>query len=263
VRVVVFGLGEAGSPISADLARAGADVHGFDPAAVATPEGVRRHDDPKSAAADAELVIAVTASADSGQAMAQAWDVIGPGTQYADLATSNPTLKRALAARAAEGEVLFTDVALMAPVPGRGLATPALASGTGASRLAGAINPLGGRVDVIGVEAGAAAARKLIRSVVTKGLAGLVIESLAAARAAGQEEWAWNHIVELLTTTDEAFLRRLLEGTETHVGRRLAEMEATAEFLADLGVPADMTAGTIEHLRRAHPATGEARPERT
>lgn len=251
MRVTVFGLGEAGSLISADLARAGADVHGFDPADVATPDGVRRHDEPKSAAADAELVIAVTASADSEQAMAQAWDVIGPRTHYADLATSNPALKSELAARAAGRKVLFSDVALMAPVPGRGLTTPALASGTGATALAGLLNPLGGRVDVVEGEAGAAAARKLLRSVVTKGLAGLVLESMAAARTAGQEEWAWNHIVDLLTVTDEAFLQRLLDGTEIHAERRLAEMEAAAEFLENLGVSADMTAGTIEHLRRA------------
>jgi 3-hydroxyisobutyrate dehydrogenase-like beta-hydroxyacid dehydrogenase len=183
--------------------------------------------------------------------MDQAWEVIVPETVYADLATSSPTLKRDLAARAGRGAVAFADVALMAPVPGRGLATPALACGDGAARFAEVMNPLGGRIEVIAGEAGDAAARKLIRSVVTKGLTALIIESMEAASAAGEEDWAWDHIVETLTATDEAFIDRLLEGTGAHAERRLAEMEATGEFLEHLGVPGDMTAGTIAHLRRA------------
>lgn len=196
------------------------------------------------------MVLGITAAADSRQAMMQAWDQVGPRSHYADLATSSPKLKRELANFAARRRLPFTDVALMAPVPGRGLSTPALASGAGAVDYAGIINPLGGRVDVVGEEAGVAATRKLMRSVVTKGLAGLVRESMAAARAAGEEEWLWSHLVELTVTADEEFLERLVDGTESHAQRRLAEMQAAADFLADLGAPADMTSGTIEHLRR-------------
>lgn len=244
-------MGEAGSLISADLATAGVEVHGFDPAGVATPERVRRHEDPRRAAIGSEMIIAVTASVDSPLAMSQTWDVVEPGTLYADLATSSPSVKQRLAAKAAGRDVSFADVALMAPVPGRGLATPALASGPGAQGLAESLNPLGARVEAIEGDAGAAAERKLMRSVVTKGLAALVSESTAAGRATGQEDWLWDHIVELLTTADEVFLRRLVAGTETHSERRLAEMEAVAGFLTDLGVPSEMTAGTIEYLSRA------------
>lgn len=251
MRIAVFGLGEAGGVIASDLGRAGAEVNAFDPAQVDTPPGVTRHDSPGSAVDGAGLVLGVTAAADSTNAILQARDRIQHGAQYADLATSSPELKRQLASIAADRGVLFTDVALMAPVPLRGVSTPALASGPGAAAFAEAINQLGGQVEVVGGEAGVAAARKLLRSVVTKGLAGLIRESLAAARAVGEEDWARSHVLELLETTDEAFLHRLLQGTVTHAERRLAEMEAAAAFLADCGVPADMTAGTIEHLRRA------------
>lgn len=250
-RVTVFGLGEAGSLIAADLARAGADVHGYDPADVPEPPGVGIYEDPATAADGAELVLSITAAADSRGAMSQAWERIQPGCVYADLATSSPGLKHELAARAAERGVPFVDVALMAPVPGRGLSTPALASGVAASSFAEFINGLGGRVEALDADAGAAAARKLTRSVVTKGLAALVRESMAAARASGDEEWAWAHIVDLLETTDAAFVERLIEGTDRHTERRLEEMEAVAAYLVELGVPADMTQGTIAHLRRA------------
>lgn len=250
MRVTVFGLGEAGSLIAADLVRVGVEVHGFDPADVVTPEGVHRHDLPTSAVAGAELVTAVTAAADAKEAMAQAWQVIGPETVYADLSTSSPKLKQEMADIAEEAGVPFVDVALMAPVPGRGLSTPALASGRGAQIMAAVLNPLGARIDAIDGDAGAAQARKLTRSIVTKGLAGLVREAMEAARAADDEEWVRRHIVELLESTDEAFIARLIEGTDLHAGRRLAEMEAVADYLTDLGVPSDMTSGTIEHLRR-------------
>ncbi len=195
-------------------------------------------------------MIAVTAAEDAPGAMAQAWESIGPGTVYADLATAAPSLKQDLAVRAAEGEVAFADVALMAPVPGRGLATPALASGTGAVQFTRLVNPMGGRVEAIGERAGRAAGRKLLRSVVTKGLTALLIESLEAGRAADDLPWLWEHLVDQLTALDEAFLRRMLSGTEVHVDRRLVEMESARQHLEGLGVGADMTGAVVSVLRR-------------
>lgn len=251
MKITVFGLGEAGSSIAADLAASGVVIEAFDPADVPTPRDVRRHGDPAAAVSGTNVVLALTAAADSEVAMTQAWEAIPDDAIYADLATSGPQLKRKLAGVAAERGSAFADVALMAPVPGNGLSTPALASGTGARDLARVVNPLGGRIEVVGSEAGMAAGRKLIRSVVTKGMAGLMREAMAAAEVIGDQEWAWRHFVELLESTDESAMRRLMEGTEIHARRRLAEMEAARELLAALGVPADMTSGTVEHLRRA------------
>jgi hypothetical protein len=42
----------------------------------------------------------------------------------------------------------------------------------------------------------------------------------------------------------------MIEGTAPHAVRRLHEMEAAAELLADLGVDPVMTRSTIESLRR-------------
>ena len=57
MRFTVFGLGEAGGLIAADLAAAGQQVRGYDPADVTTPAGVERCDDPQSAVADAGVVL--------------------------------------------------------------------------------------------------------------------------------------------------------------------------------------------------------------
>lgn len=259
MRVAVFGLGEAGALIAADLAGAGATVSAYDPVDVDTPEGVSRHADPKEAVTNAELVLAITAASDSLTAMSQAWDAIRPPTAYADLSTCSVALAGEMAGIAAAQGVPFSDVALMSPVPGHGLATPSLASGTGAEQYADGINRLGGAVQAIGEVAGLASARKLMRSVVTKGLAGLLTESLEAADARGDRDWLWEHLVDDLSDLDEDMLRRLLAGTDTHAERRLKEMEAARELLADLGVDPTMTRATVEFLGRVH---DQGKPER-
>lgn len=250
MRVAVFGLGEAGSLYAADLVAAGVQVHGFDPAPVETPAGVVRHDDTAETVEGVEVVLAMTGAADSAGALAQALDTIPRTAVYADCATASSGLKQALAATCAEAGLAFVDVALMAPVPGSGLRTPALASGSGAERFVEIMVPLGMTVADDGPDAGRAAARKLLRSVVMKGVASLIMESIEAAHAAGLADETWENLVAQFTAADEALLRRLVEGTGPHALRRLHEMEASAELLAELGVDPVMTQGTVESLRR-------------
>jgi 3-hydroxyisobutyrate dehydrogenase-like beta-hydroxyacid dehydrogenase len=250
VKACVFGLGEAGSLIATDLAARGVEVHGYDPKPVPTPAGIVRHDDPRVAADGAGLVLAVTGAADAPVALAQALDSIPAGSVYADLATGSAGLKRDLAAQAVGAGLGFADVALMAPVAGRGLRTPALVSGPAAGKFVALLAPLGMPVEHAGEEPGAAATRKLLRSIVIKGLTAVVMESLRAAEAAGLAAETWDNIVASLSAADEAFVRRLVEGTPRHAARRVHEMEAAATLLEELGVPPTMTRATTQHLRQ-------------
>jgi len=248
--VTVFGLGEAGSLIAADLAGAGAAVHGYDPADVATPQGVERYGDPKAAVRGSGLVMAITAAVDAQAAVAQAWDAIARGTIYADLSTAPPSLKEDLNDTATLRGLQFADVALMAPVPGRGLATPSYASGAGAVSYAEAVNPFGAQVEVVGDVAGTAATRKLIRSVFMKGLTAVLIEATRTAEAAGEGEWFWEHVADVVGDADEELLARMVSSTATHSTRRRVEMEAATQLLEILGVDPVMTRSTVESLRR-------------
>ena len=250
IRFAVLGLGEAGSALAVDLVAAGVDVHGFDPGDVATPPGVTRHADAASAVGDAELVIAVTAAANAEAALVQALPAVAPGTVYADLSTGSPGLKRRLDEAAAAAGVGFADVALMAPVPGRGLQTPAVASGRAAARFVEIVRPLGMPVEHDGDVAGQAATRKLLRSIVMKGLAGVLRESMEAARRAGLADETWSNVVDQLSNADESLLRRLAEGPAAHAGRRVEEMEAAEQLLVELGVEPTMTRATVASLRR-------------
>ena len=132
LRVAVLGLGEAGSLLATELAGSGDEVHGYDPGWVSAIEGVRRHETAVEAVAGCMLVLAATPGSQAGPVLEVVAPYLQEGSIYADLSTCSPSLKRQLSEVAAGQGVSFADVALMSAVPGRGLSTPALASGTGA-----------------------------------------------------------------------------------------------------------------------------------
>jgi 3-hydroxyisobutyrate dehydrogenase-like beta-hydroxyacid dehydrogenase len=244
--VAVLGLGEAGSRIAAGLVAAGAVVRGYDPR-VGAPAGVHDAADAAEACRGAGLVLSVNSSADALDALAQGLPGCAAGTLWADLNTAAPALKEAVS-RAAGDRAAVVDVALMAPVPGRGLHTPMKASGPAAESLAEALRAYGANVEVVDGPVGAAATHKLLRSVFYKGLAAAVIEALEAARAAGLHEWLSENIMDELTRSDASTLDRLVHGSRTHAVRRVHEMEAAAQLLDDLGVPARVARASRDWL---------------
>jgi 3-hydroxyisobutyrate dehydrogenase-like beta-hydroxyacid dehydrogenase len=207
----VIGLGEAGSAIAADLAAAGAQVRGWDPVAV-PPVGVEPVRDEREAAAGADAVLVLTSAATAEGVAESIAPALEQGQLFADLNTTAPGLKRDVAKVVAGGGAVFADVALIAPVPGRGIRTPALVSGPGAERFAEIFAPLGMPVTPVGGEVGEAAARKLAQSIFTKGLAAAIGEALAAGEQLGCEEWLYGEIERTLTGADAVLLRRLVEG---------------------------------------------------
>jgi hypothetical protein len=82
-----------------------------------------------------------------------------------------------------------------------------------------------------------------------KGLAAAALEALAAGRAAGLEEWLTADIAAELTRADGATLERLVTGSHEHAVRRVDEMEAAAQLLDSLGVPARVSRASQDWLR--------------
>jgi 3-hydroxyisobutyrate dehydrogenase-like beta-hydroxyacid dehydrogenase len=234
--VAVLGLGEAGGLISRDLVQAEVDVRGYDPAVTASG-GVVNCTSEADAVQGADIVLSVNSAADATTAADNGLPAIAAGAVWADLNTSGANLKRELADRVSRTPGTFVDVALMSPVPGRGLRTPMLASGEGAERYADAMIRLGADVEVLPGEPGDAATRKLLRSVFFKGMAAAVVEALTAARAAGCEEWLRANIADELVRSDAATVERLERGSVRHAVRRGHEMDAAAGLLTELGVP--------------------------
>jgi 3-hydroxyisobutyrate dehydrogenase-like beta-hydroxyacid dehydrogenase len=250
--VAVLGLGEAGATIAADLAAAGARVVGFDPRPDAGDDAVPKAGSPNEAVDGADIVLNVNSAEAALFAVRAVAGELAAGQVFADLNSAGAPLKRELAALVEPSGALFADVALMAPVPGRGLRTPALVSGPGAERFAERMGAVGMPVDVVGPEPGQAAVRKLLRSVFMKGLAASAIEALTAARAAGCEDWLRGELGAALDSADGALLERFETGSRRHAARRVHEVEDASALLRELGVEpriSEASAGWLKQLR--------------
>jgi 3-hydroxyisobutyrate dehydrogenase-like beta-hydroxyacid dehydrogenase len=253
--VAVLGLGEAGARIAADLSAAGAVVRGFDPKVAAEP-GITECTSDADASQGAAVVLALTSGHEARDTLTQALPGVGHDAVYADLNTASAGLKADLGGLAAAAGISFADVALMAPVPGNGLRTPMLVSGPAAEPYAQALGQLGANVEVLPGPAGAASARKLVRSVFYKGLAAAVVEALRAARAAGCEDWIRGNIGSELDSFTAATLDRLEQGSIQHARRRAEEMAASADLLRELGVPPRIATASEQWLAQLRDEQG-------
>src|SRR5437763_4451089 len=123
VTVAILGLGEAGGEIAGGLAAAGVRVSAWDPAvdAASVPPGVGLAGDAVSAVRGATAALGVNAAAVAVDVAREVAPALEEGQLYADLNTAAPALKAEVATVVEPSGALFADVALMAPVPGRGL----------------------------------------------------------------------------------------------------------------------------------------------
>jgi 3-hydroxyisobutyrate dehydrogenase-like beta-hydroxyacid dehydrogenase len=257
--IAVLGLGEAGAAIAADLIAAGAEVSGWDPAGAPDLDGLRFADGNVAAVAEASVVLSVNWASVAAEVGTEVAPALAPGAVFADLNTAAPARKCEVAATVESAGGRFADVALLSPVPGRGLATPAFASGSGAAALLAALAPLGAALEVLGPVAGEAAERKLLRSVFVKGMTIAALESLEAARAAGCEEWLRGHLSATVAEADAAMLERLVSGSRPHARRRAEEMGAAAEMLDALGSPSPISRAAAEWYRELAEETSDGR----
>jgi 3-hydroxyisobutyrate dehydrogenase-like beta-hydroxyacid dehydrogenase len=123
-------------------------------------------------------------------------------------------------------------------------------SGPAAEDVARLLGACGATVSVLAGPAGAAATRKLLRSVFYKGMAAAAIEALHAARAAGCEDWLREHIAAELAAADAGTLARLEQGSYQHARRREHEMAAAADLLNELSVPPRVTRASQRWLNQ-------------
>ncbi|MDR6987550.1 3-hydroxyisobutyrate dehydrogenase-like beta-hydroxyacid dehydrogenase [Paenarthrobacter nitroguajacolicus] len=245
----VIGLGEAGATYAAALVAAGHQVTGFDPVAPSTPAGVIRAATAAEACANADIVLVLTGAAAARAVAQECLPVLPTGSCYADFTSSSPHVMQELGQF--PSKALFADVAILGPVPTQGAKTPLMVSGPGSAAVADLLSPLGADVEIADGGPGAAMSHKLLRSVLMKGLASVVVEAVTAGRAAGLEEWIRGQIALQLAGDGQAVIDRFLTGTAKHAQRRSKEMQDTARYLSsDLEVPAEMTTASAAALTR-------------
>lgn len=218
--------------------------------AAATGLGVTLHDTLQELLAGADIVVSavvVAAAPAVGQAIARG---LRPGTLVVDINATTPRSKQAAAAAVEARGGLYVDANLMGAVGLYGPAVPLYCSGGGAARFQAVFAPLGLTIEVAGPTAGTAAAVKMLRSVVTKGIEALVVEAMTAAALAGVRREALAGLCGPMDATRFSdFLDMCLRTDVLHAGRRAVEMDGAADCLRELGLEPLMTEATAARLR--------------
>lgn len=255
-RVALVGLGEVGRILAEDLR--GFELSTWDiafdrPDSTASRNAAELGITVAASAADAAggkggaglVISAVTAANCVDAAVAVAAGIRG-GAWYFDLNSSSPGHKTE-AARVIDGAGgRYVEAALMSPIGPRRSASPFLLGGPHAADFAAVAEAWGlSGVSVASDTVGRAAATKLCRSVLTKGLEALFTESLLAARSYGVEREVLASLSDLLPPADwEAIAGYFVSRSLQHGRRRAEEMTEAAATVAEAGVEPLMSTAT-------------------
>ena len=245
--IAILGIGEAGGALARDLIVKGVEVRGWDPDPRNLPDGLDFAASNPAAVSGADIVLSVNWASVAIEVATEVAPVLQPDQLYADLNTASPQLKRDAAAIIEKTGALFIDGALMSPVLPKGLGTPLYASGSGAKTFAEVMAPLGMPVTFLDDEAGNAATHKLLRSILYKGVAAVVMECLEAAEALNMTEYARSQIMTILQ--GEEMIDHFVSGSIKHAERRVHEMEAVVEMLNSIGVSAFTSYAAMQKLQ--------------
>ncbi|WP_018645300.1 NAD(P)-dependent oxidoreductase [Bradyrhizobium huanghuaihaiense] len=199
---------------------------------------------------DADVIfsaVVVAVAAKMGEALSK---LVRPGCLVVDINAATPRTKKRIAEAVEARGGLFADANLMGSVDLYGAAVTLYTSGSGAERFAETFRPLGFRIEVAGPEAGTAAAVKMLRSVVTKGMEALLVEALTAATLAGvRDETMRGLCTSMDATTFSKFLDMCVRSDVLHAERRAVEMDGVAAGLRELGFDPLMATATVARLK--------------
>jgi 3-hydroxyisobutyrate dehydrogenase-like beta-hydroxyacid dehydrogenase len=237
------GFGEAGSHIAKGLKSAGLSrIFAFDIA----PEKVRHRaadaavplvSSNKELADSAEILFSTVTCARAKEAAEQTASFLTPRHIYADLNSVSPALKQQIDRVISASGAAFVEAAVMSPVPPHGHRSPMLLGGKSAAAFADRMTPFGMRLQVISDKIGTAAATKMFRSIIVKGLEALMLECVLASVPYGADERVFSSLSESFPGIDwQRLANYMVSRVVIHGERRAREMEEVAETLQSLGI---------------------------
>lgn len=228
--------------------------------ALAADAGVELVDTLDMLLARADIVVSAVTVATADAVGAAIAARIRPETLVVDINAATPSRKAAIASAVMARGGAYVDANLMGAVSIYGAKVPLYCSGDGVERFAATFGPLGFAIESAGRKPGAAAAVKMLRSVVTKGIEALVIEAMVAASVAGVRHEALRGICEPMDATRfSTFVDMCIRTDVLHAERRAVEMDGVAEGIVELGLDPLMTRSTAARLR-ASAALGQREP---
>ena len=259
-RVSFIGFGEAGQAIAAGLRESGIEriaawdilfpqEEGARLKAAGAGIGVRLANSAADAVAETDMIISAVTAASSLEAARSIEPHLTGAPYYLDINSVSPGRKQETAKLLGE-RARYVDVAVIAPINPARHRTPLLIAGPHAETISPLLNELEMKLSVVGAETGHAAAIKMIRSVMIKGIEALTLECFLAAARAGVLDEVTVSLKNNYPTLDFTKIAEYnLERMASHGERRAAEMEESAATLRELGLDPLMVDATVKRQR--------------
>jgi 3-hydroxyisobutyrate dehydrogenase-like beta-hydroxyacid dehydrogenase len=259
-RVSFIGFGEAGQAIAAGLRDAGIEriaawdilfaVAGGAPLKAAGEKiGVRLAGSAAEAVKETDMIVSAVTAASSLEAARSVAAHLSGNPYYLDINSVSPGRKQETE-KLLGGNARYVDVAVIAPIHPARHRTPLLIAGPHAQEISPLLAELEMKPSVVSGATGQAAAIKMIRSVMIKGMEALTLECFLAASRAGLLEEVTASLKNNYPTLDFTKVADYnIERMASHGERRAAEMEESSVTLRELGLDPLMVDATVKRQR--------------
>ena len=249
MKIAIIGFGEAGQMFGRHLALK-ADVHAFDLVqneamkAKASDAGVVFHPCLKDAVNNAHFVLSLVTADQAPAAAKQAAEYLTATQYFLEMNSIAPRTKQDNMVAGAN----LVDIAIMAPVYPREFDVPLLLSHPDGEALTRQLQNLGLNVKCVGTEIGRAAAIKMCRSVMIKGMEALTLECFQTARFYDVEDEIKSSLHGSFPGMgwDQDRVDYWFERVFTHGVRRAAEMREVAKTVQGAKVNSEMSKTVAE-----------------
>ncbi len=168
---------------------------------------------------------------------------------YADLNSVSPGLKQSIGLLIESTGARFAEIAMMAPVPPYGHKVPMLAGGAGAPDFVEKLAPFGISAEIVSREVGTAAATKMFRSIIVKGMEALITECVLGASRYNADERVFASLAESFPGINWKELADYMVGrVVVHGERRAREMEEVAATLREIDIEPIMAEAIVRRM---------------
>ncbi|MGH6662566.1 MAG: DUF1932 domain-containing protein [Rhodospirillales bacterium] len=245
-----IGFGEAAAALSDGLLGAGIPkIIAFDTRPRPAMKGIEMAKSMAELIADADVIVAAVTSAVALDVAKSAAKHLKPRHIYVDINSVSPEVKIAIGKVIDKTGARYVEAAVMAAVPPYRHKVPMLLGGRAAPELIKLMVPYGMALEDFGPEIGRAAATKMFRSVVVKGMEALLQECVLAADRYGVADRVLESVKDGYPGLDwKALADYLIGRTAIHGVRRAHEMIEVAETLKSLGIEPMMSAAAAKRI---------------
>lgn len=238
-----IGLGDVGSRFSGGIARdGGASALGFDlrlgqegfrdKQQRCEECGVKLAQSKQALVEGSDILISATSCAGAVETARDYLPWLRPGQYYVDVNSAVPGIKEEIRKLVEARGVHFVDGGIMDSPMNGWHRIPVALSGKYAGYVAEVLNGYGMNMRNVGPEVGQASSLKILRSIFTKGLEALLIETFSAAYHYGVMDDVYASIQEMLTREPIVpMFERMVTTDVVHAYRRAKEVGAVADML--------------------------------